>query len=63
MRATIVEVAATDTPIWDAIDPDGRPDLPDRSAMLSPASVADAILYVLSRPAEVHLPSLAIQRS
>ena len=63
VRATLVEAAATDTPIWDPVDPDRRDDLPDRSAMLSPHAVADAIRYLLTRPPEVHVPTVAIQRS
>lgn len=63
VRCTLVEPAATDTPIWDPIEPDTRDDLPDRSAMLSPEAVADTIFHVLTRPPEVHLPTVSIQRS
>jgi NADP-dependent 3-hydroxy acid dehydrogenase YdfG len=63
VRCTLVEPAATDTPIWEPHAPDRRDDLPDRSAMLPPDAVADAILYVLTRPPEVHLPAVSIQRS
>jgi NAD(P)-dependent dehydrogenase (short-subunit alcohol dehydrogenase family) len=34
VRATFVEPAATDTPLWDAVDMAGSPGLPPRSAML-----------------------------
>ncbi len=63
VRATLVEPAATDTPIWDPIDPDGRPDLPARSEMLTAQAIADAVLFVLSRPPGVHIPTVAVQRS
>lgn len=63
VRATLVEPAATDTSIWDPLDPDRRDDLPGREAMLSAAAIADAILYVLTRPREIHIPVLAVQRS
>lgn len=63
VRTTLVEPAATDTPIWDPLDPDGRPDLPSRAAMLSPERVADTVLYVVTRPADVHIPALAVERS
>lgn len=63
VRATLVEPAATDTPIWDPIDPDRRPDLPDRSDMLPAEAVADAAFHVISRPPGVHVPAIAVQRS
>lgn len=63
VRATLVEPAATDTSIWDPLDPDGRDDLPGRDAMLPADAVADAILYVLTRAREVHIPVFAVQRS
>jgi NADP-dependent 3-hydroxy acid dehydrogenase YdfG len=63
VRCTLVEPAATDTPIWDALDPDGRDDLPSRSAMLEPGAVADAIHYVITRPPDVQIPTVAVQRS
>ncbi len=63
VRATLVEPAATDTGIWDPFDPDRRDDLPGRDAMLPAEAVADAVLYTITRPPEVHLPSVAVQRS
>lgn len=63
VRATLVEPAATDTPIWDPLDPDGRADLPGRDTMLPASAVADAVLFALTRPPEVHIPSVSIQRS
>ncbi len=63
VRATLVEPSATDTRIWDALDPDTREDLPSRSGMLSADAVADVVLYVLSRPAEVRIPVVSVQRS
>ncbi|MEJ2503080.1 MAG: SDR family NAD(P)-dependent oxidoreductase [Gemmatimonadota bacterium] len=63
VRSTLVEPGATDTPIWDPHGPDRRDDLPDRSTMLPADAVADAIVYILTRPTEVHLPAVSIQRS
>jgi NAD(P)-dependent dehydrogenase (short-subunit alcohol dehydrogenase family) len=63
VRATLVEPAATDTPLWDAIDFDSNPGLPPRSAMLSAEAVADAILYAVTRPPEVALRTLAVERT
>jgi NADP-dependent 3-hydroxy acid dehydrogenase YdfG len=63
VRATLLEPAATDTPIWDPLDPDHDPALPDRAAMLSPDDVAEAVLWVATRPPHVRVPLLQIERS
>jgi NAD(P)-dependent dehydrogenase (short-subunit alcohol dehydrogenase family) len=63
VRATLVEPAATDTPIWDPLDPDGDPQLPDRSQMLRPVEVARAVTFVLTRPEGVSIPLLQIERN
>jgi NADP-dependent 3-hydroxy acid dehydrogenase YdfG len=63
VRATLVEPAATDTPLWDGIDPDRHPALPPRSAMLAPDAVADAVVYALGRPPGVALRNLIVERS
>ncbi|NIP80551.1 MAG: SDR family NAD(P)-dependent oxidoreductase, partial [Gemmatimonadetes bacterium] len=63
VRCTLVEPAATDTAIWDPLDPDASPGLPGRDVMLSPDAVADAVHYVITRPPEVRIPSIAVQRS
>lgn len=62
VRATLVEPGATDTPIWDPYRPDERPDLPDRAEMLRSEDVAEAVLFVVTRPAGVTLPLLRIRR-
>lgn len=62
VRATLLEPAATDTPIWDPLDPDGNPDLPPRAAMLRPEEVAEAVSFVVTRPAGVQIPFLPIER-
>lgn len=61
VRCTLVEPAATDTPLWDPIDPDARPDLPARAEMLHPEDVAEAVLFSVSRPAHVRIPLLQIE--
>jgi NADP-dependent 3-hydroxy acid dehydrogenase YdfG len=63
VRATLLEPAATDTPIWDPMDPDNDPHLPPREAMLRPAEVAEAVSFVVTRPAGVQIPFLPIERS
>lgn len=60
VRCTLLSPGATDTPLWDPIDPDGRDDLPDRAAMLRPADVAEAVVFVATRPAHVHIDWMRI---
>lgn len=63
VRATLLEPAATDTPLWDPLDPDSRSDLPPRSAMLRPEHVAAAVLYAVSQPPEVEVSLIALRRN
>lgn len=63
VRATLLEPAATDTPLWDPLDPDSHPHLPGREAMLSPDDVAEAVLFVATRPDTVRIPVLQIERA
>lgn len=63
VRATLLEPAATDTPLWDPLDPDSDPGLPDRSDMLSADDVAEAVLFVATRPESVRIPFLLIERA
>jgi NADP-dependent 3-hydroxy acid dehydrogenase YdfG len=61
VRATLLEPAATDTGIWDPLDPDADPGLPDRDAMLRPADVADAVLFVVTRAEGIEVPYLPLR--
>jgi NADP-dependent 3-hydroxy acid dehydrogenase YdfG len=45
------------------MDPDTNPDLPPRAAMLQPEAVAEAVLFVVTRPAGVQIPFLPIERN
>lgn len=63
VRATLLEPAASDTPIWDAVDPDSDPHLPNRADMLRAEDVAAAVLFVASRPGTVQIPLLQIERA
>lgn len=62
VRATLLEPAATDTELWDPLDPDRDPGLPSRADMLRPEDVADAAYFVATRPATVRIPLLQIER-
>lgn len=60
VRATLVEPSATDTRIWDPVDSTSSPGLPPRSAMLSPAQVAEAVLFAVCRPPGTRVSNLLI---
>ena len=53
VRLTLVSPGPTDTDIWEPFDPDGREGFPPRARMLRPADVADAVLFVATRPPHV----------
>ncbi|HET7462315.1 MAG TPA: SDR family oxidoreductase [Longimicrobium sp.] len=61
VRATLVEPAATDTALWDAIDPDARPGLPPRAAMLRADDVARVVLFAATQPRHVQIPTIAVE--
>jgi NAD(P)-dependent dehydrogenase (short-subunit alcohol dehydrogenase family) len=63
VRSTLVEPAATDTPLWDSIDRSVHANLPPKEAMLQPDDVADAVLYALTRPARAGISNLALERT
>jgi len=63
VRSTLVEPAATDTALWDAIDRSRFPGLPERDAMLAPEHVADAILFALTRPADLAVREIFLERT
>jgi len=62
VRAVLVEPSATDTELWDPLEPETDPSLPDRGDMLQPGDVADAILFAVTRPEGVSVPVLRIER-
>lgn len=62
-RACLLEPGAVDTPIWDALDPDASPHLPNRGQMLRAADVARAAGFVAGLPADVAVPLLRIERA
>lgn len=63
VRATLVSPGPTDTPLWDEIDPDNRAGFTPRSEMLIPGAVADAVLFALTRPADVNIDELRLSHS
>jgi NAD(P)-dependent dehydrogenase (short-subunit alcohol dehydrogenase family) len=55
VRLSLVSPGATDTAAWNPIDPDHREGFIPRAGMLRPADVADAIVFIATRPAHVHI--------
>lgn len=53
VRLTLVSPGPTDTSAWDPFDPDRRQGFIPRAGMLRPADVAEAIVFVATRPAHV----------
>jgi NAD(P)-dependent dehydrogenase (short-subunit alcohol dehydrogenase family) len=60
VRFSLVSPGATDTSMWDPVDPDTRPGFLARSDMLRPEDVAEAIVFVISRPAGVQIDWLRL---
>jgi NADP-dependent 3-hydroxy acid dehydrogenase YdfG len=63
VRATLVEPAATDTPLWDDVDRERNPDLPPPEAMLRPEAVAEAIAFAVAAPEEVDVRNIILDRA
>jgi len=63
VRATLLEPAATDTSLWNELDPDQNPGLPDRAGMLRAEDVAQSVLFVVTRPPSVRISALQIEHS
>jgi NAD(P)-dependent dehydrogenase (short-subunit alcohol dehydrogenase family) len=61
VRATLIEPSATDTPLWDPLEPDNRADLPSRASMLRPHQVAAAVLFAATQPPGVEVSVLALR--
>jgi 3alpha(or 20beta)-hydroxysteroid dehydrogenase len=60
VRLCLVSPGPTDTSVWDPVDPDHQPSLPDRASMLRPGDVAEAVLFVATRPPQVHVDWLRL---
>jgi NAD(P)-dependent dehydrogenase (short-subunit alcohol dehydrogenase family) len=53
VRLTLISPGPTDTALWDPYDPDHREGFPQRQHMLRAVDVAEAIFFVVTRPAHV----------
>lgn len=63
VRATLLEPASTDTPIWDALERSRGPEAVRRAEMLRSEEVAEAVLFVATRPESVRIPLLQIEHA
>ena len=63
VRATLVEPAATATTLWDEVDRTRYPDLPSTGAMMTVEAVADVVVYALTRPREIAVRRLFLERA
>ena len=63
VRASLVEPAAADTGIWDAVDRRGHPEIPPPEMMLRAEDVAEAVLFVATRADSVRIPLLQIEHA
>ena len=63
VRASLVSPGPVDTAIWDDVLAMSRPGYPARADMLDPAAVADAVLWVVTRPAATNVDELRLSRS
>lgn len=63
VRTSLVSPAPVDTAIWDAVDPDHRPGFTPRARMLRPEAVAEAVLFVVTRQADVNVDELRLSRA
>ncbi len=60
VRLSLVSPGPTDTTVWDPFDPDRREGFIPRAGMLRPRDVAEAILFVATRPPHVHIDWLRL---
>jgi NADP-dependent 3-hydroxy acid dehydrogenase YdfG len=63
VRASLVSPGPVDTPLWDPVAPDTRPGFTPRAAMLAADAVADAVVYVVTRPPAVNIDELRVSRA
>lgn len=60
VRAALISPGPVDTDLWDPIDPDARPGFTKRRNMLRAEDVAEAVLFVATRPERVAVTELRL---
>jgi NADP-dependent 3-hydroxy acid dehydrogenase YdfG len=63
VRVSLVSPGPVDTPLWDPIAPDSRPGFTPRARMLRAESVAEAVLWTVTRSADVNIDELRLTRA
>jgi NADP-dependent 3-hydroxy acid dehydrogenase YdfG len=63
VRATLVSPGATDTALWDELDPASRAKFPSPAEMLRADDVARAVLFAVTQPATVNVDELRLARA
>jgi NADP-dependent 3-hydroxy acid dehydrogenase YdfG len=63
IRTSLVSPGPTDTPLWDAHNPDNTAGMTPRAQMLRAEQVAEAVLWVLTRPPVVNVDELRLSHS
>jgi NADP-dependent 3-hydroxy acid dehydrogenase YdfG len=60
VRSTLVSPGPTNTALWDDVAPSSESPRTPRERMLQPDAVADAVLFAVTRPAEVNVDELRL---
>lgn len=63
VRTTLVSPGPVNTTLWDAIDPEKRKGHTPRHLMLDAAAVADAVVFVVTRPPSTNIDELRLSHS
>jgi NADP-dependent 3-hydroxy acid dehydrogenase YdfG len=61
VRTSLIAPGPVDTEMWDPVDPDNRAGFTARKDMLRAEDVAEAVLWVATRPPHVTVPELRIE--
>ena len=63
VRTSLVSPGPVDTGLWDEVDPDHRQGFTPRTEMLDADSVAGAVAYAVTAPAQLNVDELRLSRS
>ena len=61
VRATLLSPGPVNTALWDEVDPDNREGFTPRRDMLHAEDVAEAVVWLATRPSRVAIPELMIE--
>lgn len=60
VRTTLISPGPVDTPIWDPVDPDGRPGFTKRRDMMRADDIAAAVLYAVTQPPHLDVTEIRL---